>query len=256
MFWLLKMRNKTLGRPPFQIMYNIAKDSEQGGTEITGQPTFNSIQPRTRFQLHTSTPGRMYYEVKQIGDTAYPLSKNKDTVIPRSHRLLFEQQISVRPSAHFRNRNRMAYCLYDALVPSLDTTSSDGFIVLEGTPPFTLLLSIKNLAASHVDIKTIQVPTNIWRLDLPSYTFTSIGPHLISIETVTDSSNCEQAALDPLLRSIWIDVAETAAIIPFERREDICVGELTQFQLEGIPPWTIRFCLFFPLPMSCSLIDL
>lgn len=225
-------------------MYNIAKNSELGGTEITGQPTFNSIQARTRFQLHTSTPGRMYYEVKQIGDTAYPLSKNKDTVIPRSHRLLFEQQISVRPSAHFRNRNRMVYCLNDALVP-LDTTSSDGFVVLEGTPPFTLLLSIKNLAASHVDTKTIRVPTNIWRLDLPSYIFTSIGPHLISIETVTDSSNCEQAALDPLLRSIWIDVAETAAIIPFERREDICVGELTQFQLEGIPPWTIGFVSFF-----------
>ncbi|KAF8807863.1 hypothetical protein BYT27DRAFT_7139354 [Phlegmacium glaucopus] len=228
------------GRPPFQIMYNIAKNSELGGTEITGQPTFNSIQARTRFQLHTSTPGRMYYEVKQIGDTAYPLSKNKDTVIPRSHRLLFEQQVSVRPSAHFRNRNRMVYCLNDALVP-LDTTSSDGFVVLEGTPPFTLLLSIKNLAASHVDTKSIRVPTNVWRLDLPSYTFTSIGPHLISIETVTDSSNCEQAALDPLLRSIWIDVAETAAIIPFERREDICVGEVTQFQLEGIPPWTIGY---------------
>ena len=225
-------------------MYNIAKNSELGGTEITGQPIFNSIQARTRFQLHTSTPGRMYYEVKQIGDTAYPLSKNKDTVIPRSHRLLFEQQVSVRPSAHFRNRNRMVYCLNDALVP-LDTTSSDGFIVLEGSPPFTLLLSIKNLAASHVDTKTIQVPTNIWRLDLPSYTFASIGPHLISIETVTDSSNCEQAALDPLLRSIWIDVAETAAIIPFERREDICVGEVTQFQLEGIPPWTIGFVFFF-----------
>ena len=244
----------TLGRPPFQIMYNIAKNSELGGTEITGQPTFNSIQARTRFQLHTSTPGRMYYEVKQIGDTAYPLSKNKDTVIPRSHRLLFEQQVSVRPSAHFRNRNRMVYCLNDALVP-LDTTSSDGFVVLEGTPPFSLLLSIKNLAASHVDTKTIQVPTNVWRLDLPSYTFTSIGPHLISIETVTDSSNCEQAALDPLLRSIWIDVAETAAIIPFERREDICVGEVTQFQLEGIPPWSIGFVSSLLL-MSVVLIKL
>jgi len=58
---------------------------------------------------------------------------------------------------------------------------------------------------------------------------------------VTDTSNCDQAALDPLLRSIWIDVAETAAIIPFERREDICVGEVTQFQLEGIPPWTIGY---------------
>ncbi|KAH9486481.1 Nucleoporin [Psilocybe cubensis] len=227
------------GRPPFQIMYNIAQNGESGGTKIMGEPVFNSIQPRTRFQLHTSTAGRMYYEVKQIGDAAYPLSKSKDMVIPRSQRLLFEQQVSIRPSARFKNRNRLSYCLNDALVP-LDT-AADGAVVLEGTPPFTLELSIKNIAASHVDKTTIQIPTNTWRLDVPSYTFTSIGPHLITIEKVSDASNCEQAALDPLLRSTWVDVAETAAIIPFERREDICVGDVTRFQLEGIPPWTISY---------------
>ncbi|KAF8956062.1 hypothetical protein BDZ97DRAFT_1925843 [Flammula alnicola] len=228
------------GRPPFEIMYNIAQDSDSGGTKIMGQPIFNSIQPRTRFQLQTSMPGRMYYEVKQIGDAAYPLSKTKDMTIPRSERLLFEQQVSVRPSARFRNRNRLGYCLHDALVP-LDHASGDGFVLLEGTPPFTLVLSIKNIAASHVETQTIQVPSNTWRLDIPSYTFSSIGPHLLSIENVRDSSSCEQAALDPMFRSIWLDVAETAAIIPFERREDICVGDATQFQLEGIPPWTIGY---------------
>lgn len=202
-----------------------------------GEPVFNSIQPRTRFQLHTSTAGRMYYEVKQIGDAAYPLSKGRDMVIPRSERLLFEQQVSIRPSAQFKNRNRLVYCLHDALVP-LDT-SSDGVIVLEGTPPFTVDISIKNVAATHVDRQTIEIPTNTWKLDISSYTFTSIGPHLITIEKVHDASNCEQRALDPLSRSIWVDVAETAAIIPFERREDICVGDVTRFQLEGIPPWTI-----------------
>jgi nucleoporin POM152 len=222
------------GRPPFQIMYNIAQDNENGGTKIMGQPTFNSIQPRTRFQLHTSRPGRMYYEVKQIGDASYPLSENKDTVIPRSERLLFEQQVSIRPSAYFKSRGRLQYCLNDPLV-ALDSSSQDGLVGLEGSPPFSLVLSIKNIAASQVDKRMIQVPTNNWRLDLPSYIFTAIGPHLVSIETVTDSSGCEQAALDPLHRSIWVDVAETAAIIPIEKGEDICVGDVTQFQLEGIP---------------------
>jgi len=233
-------------------MYNIAQNNDNGGTRITGQPTFNSIQPRTRFQLHSSTPGRMYYEVKQIGDASYPLEDNKDTIIPRSERLLFEQQVSIRPSARFRNRNRMTYCLNDVLVP-LDPSSQDGYLVLEGTPPFSVVLSIKNIGASHVDKRTIQVPTNTWRLDLPTYSFSSIGPHLVSIETVMDSSSCEQAALDPLLKSIWVDVAETAAIIPFERREDICVGDITQFQLEGIPPWTIGYVQ--PRPTSLTLTD-
>ncbi|PPQ99547.1 hypothetical protein CVT24_005335 [Panaeolus cyanescens] len=228
------------GRPPFQIMYNIAQDNELGGTRIIDQPTFNSIQPRTRFQLQTSTPGRMYYEVKQIGDTAYPLSKNRDVVIPRDKRLLFEQQVSVRPSARFKNRNRMVYCLNDALTP-LDLSSSDGVVIFEGTPPFKVTLSVKNIAASHIDTQTIDVSTNTWRLDLPNYHFHSIGPHLVSIEAIVDASGCEQAALDPLFRFVWVDVAESASIIPFERREDVCVGDLLQFQLEGIPPWTIGY---------------
>lgn len=230
--------NMNVGRPPFQIMYNVAQDSETGGTKLLDQPTFNSIQPRTRFQLHTSKPGRMYYEVKQIGDAAYPLVKYKNGVIPRSQRLLFEQQVSMRPSAQFRNRNRISYCLNDAFVP-LDPLTADGLILLEGTPPFRLQLSIKNLAGSQVDTRTIELSDSAWKIDLPSYEFKSIGPHLVTIESVLDASNCAQAALDPLSSSIWVDIAETAAIVPFDKREDFCVGDVSQFQLEGIPPWII-----------------
>ncbi|KAF5323559.1 hypothetical protein D9611_005631 [Ephemerocybe angulata] len=228
------------GRPPFQIMYNIAQGSENGGTRMLDQPTMNSIQPRTRFQLQTTTPGRMFYEVKQIGDSMYPLDKSANAVIPRLQRLLFEQQVARRPSAHFRNRNRMTYCLNDAFVP-LDSASMDGVVVLEGTPPFSLTLSVKNVPASHIETMTVEVPSNVWKVDLPSYAFNSIGAHRITIESVTDSSNCAQSALDPLLSSIWVDVAETAAIIPFDHKQDLCVGEVSQFQLEGIPPWTVGY---------------
>ena len=228
------------GRPPFQIVYNIAQANEQGGTRIIDQPTMNSIQARTRFQLHTSTPGRMFYEVKQLGDSMYPLEKNPNTVVPRWDRLLFEQQVFRRPSAHFKNRNRMSYCLNDNFTP-LEASTSDGVVVLEGTPPFTLTLSIKNVIASNVQVLVVEIPTNVWKVDLPTYTFHSIGPHRITIDSVTDSSNCAQSILDPLLSSIWVDVAETAAIIPFDHKTDLCVGEVSQFQLEGIPPWTVGY---------------
>lgn len=229
-----------MGRPPFQIMYNIALNGGTGGMNLLDQPTFNSIQPRTRFQLQTSHPGRVYYEVKQIGDAAYPLSKHKNAVIPRSERLLFEQQISMRPTARFSNRNRVSYCLNDTFVP-LDLLSADGTVIFDGTPPFTLKLTIKNLAASHIDEIIVDVPDSNWKIDLPSYNFKSIGPHLVTIESVRDASNCAPAASDPLFSSIWVDVAETAAIIPFDRREHFCVGEVSQFQLEGIPPWNIGY---------------
>lgn len=228
------------GRPPFQIMYNVARDAEGGETKIIDQPTFSSIQSRTRFQLHTSDASRIYYEVKQIGDAAYPLAKNKNAVIPRSQRLLFEQQVLPRPSARFRNRNRITYCLNDALTPH-DNSGSDGVIVFSGTPPFHLKLSIKNLAASEVHHESLVVTDHSWRLDVPSYVFKSIGPHQVTIDSVQDVSGCEQTIPDPLHRSIWLDVAETAAIVPFDRREHFCMGDVAQFQLEGTPPWSIGF---------------
>jgi len=85
------------------------------------------------------------------------------------------------------------------------------------------------------------VHDKVWKLDIPSYHFASIGPYQVTIETVHDSSRCEQAKLDPLRRSIWIDVAETAAVIPLDKKKDFCVGDVTQFQLEGTPPWTIGY---------------
>ncbi|KAF5384775.1 hypothetical protein D9615_001264 [Tricholomella constricta] len=227
------------GRPPFQITYNIAQH-DTGGTKVIDQPIFNSIQPRTRFQLQTSNPGRMYYEVKQIGDADYPLAKHKNAVIPRSKRLLFEQEISMRPLARFRNRNRMSYCLNDAFTTP-DALSTDGTVLLHGTPPFSLKLTIKNLGTSQVDTTSVKIFDHTWKIDLPSYVFKSIGPHLVTIESVHDASNCAPAALDPLSSSIWVDVAETAAIVPFDRRVDYCVGDVTQFQLEGIPPWNIGY---------------
>ncbi|KAF8078923.1 hypothetical protein FPV67DRAFT_84986 [Lyophyllum atratum] len=227
------------GRPPFQIMYNIAQN-DNGGTRVIDQPILNSIQPHTRFQLQTSNPSRMYYEVKQIGDAEYPLTKHRSAVIPRSERLLFEQEISMRPSARFKNRNRVSHCLNDAFTPS-DAISSDGVVLFDGTPPFSLKLSIKNIGTSQVDMINVEVLELTWKIDLPSYIFQSIGPHLVTIESVHDASHCPPAALDAISSSIWVDVAETAAIIPFDRRVDYCVGEVIQFQLEGVPPWNIGY---------------
>ncbi|KAG6893764.1 hypothetical protein C0993_000344, partial [Termitomyces sp. T159_Od127] len=182
----------------------------------------------------------MYYEVKQIGDADYPLAKHRNAVIPRADRLLFEQEVFMRPSARFKNRNRMSYCLNDQFTP-LDALSAEGTVLLEGTPPFSLQLSIKNLGTSQVERTTVQVFDYVWKVDLPSYVFRSIGPHLVTIESVQDTLNCAPSVLDPLSNSIWVDVAETAAIVPFDRRIDYCVGETAQFQLEGTPPWNIGY---------------
>lgn len=229
-----------LGRSPFQIRYNIAQNNGNGGTRILDQPVFTSIQSRTRFELQTHAAGRFFYEVKQVGDAAYPLEQHKARIIPRSERLLIEQQVYARPSARFTNQERLSYCLHEAFI-SHDAPSSAGVIQLEGTPPFTLGVSVRNLGSSQSEYVTVIVEGHSWRLDMPSYQFNSIGGHLVTIESIQDVAKCAHAALDPLYTSIWVDVAETALIVPVDRRDDFCVGDISSFQMEGIPPWTIGY---------------
>jgi len=78
-------------------------------------------------------------------------------------------------------------------------------------------------------------------VNVPSHHFDTIGPTLITIESLKDSSSCPEAVPDTEQRMLWVDVAETAAIVPFDHRHDYCVGQPISFQLEGTPPWSIEY---------------
>jgi len=52
---------------------------------------------------------------------------------------------------------------------------------------------------------------------------------------------CQPSPVESGSQSFRVDVAETAAIVPFERREDFCVGDVLHFQLEGKAPWKIHY---------------
>jgi nucleoporin POM152 len=114
-------------------------------------------------------------------------------------------------------------------------------------------MTVKDLAKGETYEHTVSVAGHTWDVDIPSHVFKSIGPHLLMLESVHDASGCEQTPLDPLKKSVWVDVAEAAAIVPYDpTKEHFCVGDVTQFQLEGTPPWTIRYriCRRFELVHS------
>ncbi|GJJ13358.1 hypothetical protein Clacol_007610 [Clathrus columnatus] len=227
-----------LGIPPFQLNYNVAREVDSGGIRLIDQPTFSSIQTSARFQLQTSKAGRVYYEVQAIGDASYPIQKHSN-VIPHSKRLHFEQQVFPRPSAYFTKSNRMSFCLNDPLVQREDQIN--GVVALDGIPPFRLELSIKDLASSEIYREIIETSAREWMLNVPRYIFHTVGPHLVTIDSVMDDSLCPQSDVNVEKRTLWIDVAETAVIVPFERKEDYCIGEPLQFQLEGSPPWRVQY---------------
>ena len=219
-------------------MYDIT-EATSDGARLSYNPTYYSTPARLQLQLKTSHVGRVFYEISQIGDAVYPLAKYKGRTVPRSERLLFEQQVFLHPSAGFKTRGRLSYYLHDAFIGSALPTS-DGIVALDGAPPFRLQLSIKHLATRQVDSMTVDVPHHTWKVDLPSYTFKTVGLHLVSIESVYDASNCAHiVALQSPSRSIFVDVSVGAAIVPYDQREYFCVGDTARFHLEGMAPWMI-----------------
>ncbi len=149
------------------------------------------------------------------------------------------QDVLARPSIYFRSSGTGSFCLNHKFVPEA-AHGDDAILVLHGQTPFKVRLAIKNLATSSIITETVQVSLHEWKLELPDYTFKTVGPHIITIESFEDASQCQPSPVELGSQSFRVDVAETAAIVPFERREDLCVGDVLHFQLEGKAPWKIE----------------
>jgi nucleoporin POM152 len=126
----------------------------------------------------------------------------------------------------------LTYCLHDTFRAE-DIDSHSGVVKLQGTSPFYLELSLHNLATGEIRKERVQLLQDEWRVELPDYRFDTVGSYMLMIDSVWDGSTCKQDVDALGINSLLIDVAETAAIVPMERREDYCVGDILRFQLEG-----------------------
>ena len=224
-----------IGRPPFQVTYTHLSQSSEGRSK--DHITFNSIQTASRLQLRTAEAGHHDYHISRVGDSAYPLASSPE--LSRLSGLVLAQDVLARPSAYFRSSGTGSFCLNHKLVPEA-AHGDEAILVLHGQPPFKVRLAIKNLAISSMVTETVEVSLHEWELELPDYTFETVGPHIITIESFEDASMCHPSPVESGSQSFRVDVAETAAIVPFERREDFCVGDVLHFQLEGKAPWKIQ----------------
>ncbi|TFK40586.1 hypothetical protein BDQ12DRAFT_459576 [Crucibulum laeve] len=229
-----------IGRAPFQVVLNIVVKTVSDGGSLSYHPTFNVAQSPLQVQLQTSQASRVFYFVEQIGDVNYPLTKQGGSVIPADAQLVMEHQVFVRPSSRFQTVDRLAYHLMDAFVP-LDASSTGGVLILEGVPPFNVQISIKSLTTREIETMMVTILSHLWKISLPSYGFKAVGSHLVTIESVSDASGFTQTGFDPSFRSIYVDVSAIASITPHDHREHICVGDISQFHLDGTSPWTIGY---------------
>ncbi|CAE6355656.1 unnamed protein product [Rhizoctonia solani] len=219
-----------IGRPPFQVTY-----SHTDPKSLAEENLFTSLKNVTRLSMRTSIPGKHTYALQHLADTTYNNGIRLDTRRTRGLRL--EQTVLTRPSAHFKSTARISRCLNTDLNLSHDPGA---VLSLTGTPPFTLSIAVRNLAEGETHHAQIITNDHEWAVNVPDYMFSTIGPHQVAIEQVRDASKCAELG-SASERSLWIDVAETAAIIPLERRVDYCVGDVLNFQLEGTAPWQVGY---------------
>ncbi|QRV80309.1 nucleoporin [Ceratobasidium sp. AG-Ba] len=219
-----------IGRAPFQVSYTHTDPKSYSDDSL-----FTSLKNITRLAMRTSEPGTHVYTLQHLADATYSKGIELDTKRTRGLRL--EQIVHTRPSARFKSSARISRCLNTDLNLSPDPGA---VLVLSGTPPFTLSVAVRNLAESETHYAQIVTHDHEWAVNIPDYMFKTIGPHAVAIEKVRDASMCPEVKGSGE-RSLWVDVAETAAIIPLERRVDYCVGDVLNFQLEGTSPWQIGY---------------
>jgi nucleoporin POM152 len=183
--------------------------------------------------MRTTEPGTHIYALQHLADATYNTGVHLDTRRTRGLRL--EQNVLTRPAARFKSTARISRCLNTDLNLSHDPGA---VLSLTGTPPFTLSIAVRNLAEGETHHALIVTHDHEWAVNVPDYMFRTIGPHIVAVERVRDASKCAELG-SASERSLWIDVAETAAIIPLERRVDYCVGDVLNFQLEGTAPWQV-----------------
>ncbi|KEP54240.1 putative nucleoporin [Rhizoctonia solani 123E] len=219
-----------IGRSPFQVTY-----SHTDPKSHTEESLFTSLKNITRLAMRTSESGTHTYALQHLVDTTYNNGIRLDTRRTRGLRL--EQNVLMRPSARFKSTDRISRCLNTDLNLSHDPGA---VLSLTGTPPFTLSVAVRNLAEGETHHTQIVTNDHEWAINVPDYMFRTIGPHQVAIERIRDASQCAELG-SASERLLWIDVAETAAIIPLERRVDYCVGDVLNFQLEGTAPWQVGY---------------
>lgn len=198
-------------------------------TKYTEEKDIDSAQ-ETGILHMASQPGQHKYTILAIKDAHYDF----DQKLLQSSTGLFsvEQEVFGKPTAGFHASSRFSYCVGQTFKASRENTATIEFV---GQGPFEVDLEVGPPGGGRpLYKKTItNIKGNSWKVDLPDHTFSHVGPQLLQITSVRDSSGCPAEILNDDSLYLGIDVLETASITPVSEREDYCVGDMLEFVLGG-----------------------
>lgn len=216
------------GANPFHVRYR-HDHTLPDKTKYTEERDIDSAQ-ETGILHMASQPGQHKYTILAVKDAYYDFNQK----LLQSSTGLFniEQEVFGKPTAGFSAASRFSYCVGETFKASRENTAN---IELVGQGPFEVDLEAGSPGGGRPLYKTTitNIKGNSWKVDLPEHTFSHVGPQLLQITSVRDSSGCPAEILNDDSLYLGIDVLETASITPVSEREDYCVGDMLEFVLRG-----------------------
>ncbi|ERF71398.1 hypothetical protein EPUS_07426 [Endocarpon pusillum Z07020] len=223
------------GNPPFTLKYEQKSQPLKGAASVSNKAPITAAIGSASIQMDTSKAGDYTYTFKEISDDRYAHSKHHFTP------LTVRQKVHPLPSAKFTNPGKTySYCKDSSPDPSTPTDTETILISLEGTPPFSLEISLTHHGSVRPEIVRLKdISTRSLSWTLPRRTL-DLGTHSVSLRSVKDSLGCART-IDHDPSSIRIRVSNPPTIIPLESQTDYCVGEHVSFSLSGQPPFHIFY---------------
>lgn len=219
---------KLSGNAPFSVRYEHQHKADSGSSSVRSQ-TLKTALHATTLEMDTSAPGLHTYKFAEVGDNLY----TRDSGDRRP--VIVTQKVNPLPSARFDSPGRIyGFCKED------DSGEESIPITLQGTPPFSLEVSIKHHSSSKPEIVTIpNINSKRHSLLLPRRHL-DLGQHVVSIHSVRDARGCQRTT-EYDTSSVRVAVSDVPTIIPLESKIDYCVGERISFSLSGHAPFEVYY---------------
>jgi len=224
------------GTPPYHLKYQQKFEPLRGPAAISNKP-LSLAGNHALISMDTTKAGEYTYIFDELSDDRYIHDKRGFTP------LLVKQHVYPPPSAQFSNPGKTyGYCKEDPnFAPSTEAETENIPITLTGSPPFSIEIAITHHGTSPraeiARVKDILSTSYSWSLSRATL---DLGAHTVSIRSVKDGRGCESVIeQDP--SSVRISVSSPPTIIPFESKEDYCVGEHVTFSLSGQAPFEVFY---------------
>lgn len=227
------------GSPPFILTYEL--------TSPHGQTSIKTMQITTKYaslQLPNRESGEYVATIKSIYDANYGEEDFK-FIDTSNEEIIIKQTVNSIPQIIFADKGKtLRTCSINV---DQQGEKKSAFLKpiklkqLRGEGPFTITFSIYHESTSRTDHVTLD---NVDVNNFPYYRLyegLKLGKHVITVESIIDANGCENDFANSHDNSIYISITDVPKIHLLDANADYCVGDYVSYQLNGVPPFNIRY---------------